>query len=705
MNARAEREDHGDGLVRDEAIAAGGPLDRRTRQVLAQATDLDPQVRAVGLVGRARAEAPHELGDRDRRAFGLDEPPQDRQQDRTAREIDDAAPSDEARSQCVEDAGRAMADASELEAAQRRLLSALAKARDRLRQARDTSIDLRHQECMTGASGEYACLSERGVCRVDLPRGQEKLGPRKAEHGAEERVFGLLHGGEEGARSRMLAAKQGHPCAEHSRQHGVRRLGTERPAAGVEPSRGAAQVALRDLHLGEGEAGAGEGVDIAHLARHRRRTLEVLHGVGMLLELRQRSAANGERDVMFDTLREGQHRQGVASTEGPGRAFDRSGLDGHANEHSGESDAGAQHDFGPVGRRPVAMLSPMRLLASCLCASFLLGCSADPTGTGAAGGGEGGAGAAGAGTASSMQTSTGTASGAGGAGGAVEGTGGNGGGSFELDVHTETDGMPGLILRVNLPIDTKACAALGGGRPCDDLDADGITDAWENAALDRLRPIRRFDEDESLIGDATAVLGDVGRVAPAGSFVEIFIMLGYSKDYGSCGGFTSHNGDSERVALELERIGRAGAGDVRVKQAYTAAHEGTASDHSRVFSGADLALLTVGTDPATGEPRWVVFPSADKHGTYGSAQICEDISIIPCFDEDCGPDGVADPATYDRLPPFVNAGEDSMPLVTDLAVIGFPGDDAWATQDFCGGLGGSGCSDDVRNKLIPSPFR
>jgi hypothetical protein len=109
-------------------------------------------------------------------------------------------------------------------------------------------------------------------------------------------------------------------------------------------------------------------------------------------------------------------------------------------------------------------------------------------------------------------------------------------------------------------------------------------------------------------------------------------------------------------------------------------------------------------DPRTGEPRWVVFPSSDKHGTYATIEICEDVSVIPCVDEDCGADGVADPAMYDRLPPYVNAGEEAMPLVTDLTVVGFPGDDAWAEQDFCGGLGGTGCSDDVRNKLLPSPF-
>ena len=72
---------------------------------------------------------------------------------------------------------------------------------------------------------------------------------------------------------------------------------------------------------------------------------------------------------------------------------------------------------------------------------------------------------------------------------------------------------------------------------------------------------------------------------------------------------------------------------------------------------------------------------------------CEGVSWIPCFDEDCAPDGVRDPSAYDRLPEFVNAGEEAaMPRVTDLDPLGFPGDDAWAMQDFCGGLGRTSCS-------------
>jgi hypothetical protein len=263
-----------------------------------------------------------------------------------------------------------------------------------------------------------------------------------------------------------------------------------------------------------------------------------------------------------------------------------------------------------------------------------------------------------------------------------------------------------LALECNLPAEVSACEGLGVPAPCDDADLDGLVDAWEDVVIDRLRPLRRLDEAESFPGDAAAVVGDVGRVAPgpAGGF-RLFVMLGWSRDYGSCGtGLSAHDGDSERVALALDPYADGGPGGVAMQSAYTAAHENTVNDHGRVFTGEDLALLVFGPDPATNEPRWIVFPSADKHATYGSVEICEGISMIPCFDEDCGPDDVPDPAAYDLLPDFVNAGEEAAPIVDDLAAVGFPGDSAWAQQDFCGGTGGSNCTAPVRDKLLVDPF-
>ena len=87
---------------------------------------------------------------------------------------------------------------------------------------------------------------------------------------------------------------------------------------------------------------------------------------------------------------------------------------------------------------------------------------------------------------------------------------------------------------------------------------------------------------------------------------------------------------------------------------------------------------------------------------------CETASFVPCVEEDCAPDGV-DPAelpAYTVVAPVANAGEELAPRLTDLAPVGFPGDDAWAAQDFCGGLGAGlfGCSAPVRDKLLVDPF-
>lgn len=284
-------------------------------------------------------------------------------------------------------------------------------------------------------------------------------------------------------------------------------------------------------------------------------------------------------------------------------------------------------------------------------------------------------------------------------------TGSTGAAPFVLDCRTELTPALRLALVCNLPRTLADCAALPEvGAPCEDVDGDGLTDAWEDLALARLRPLRRLDEEESLLDDPAAVLGDVGRVAPAGERVRVFVMLGYSLDYGSCGGFTGHPGDSERVALDLLPDMSRGPGGVVVDGAYTAAHEGTSNDHGAVYTGDALAQLVHDADPETGEPRWVVFPSADKHATYATVEICEDVSPIPCLDEDCGPDDVDDPGAYDRLPPIVNAGEEAAPRITELSAIGFPGEQAWADQDFCGGLGGDGCSSPVREKLLVDPF-
>lgn len=275
---------------------------------------------------------------------------------------------------------------------------------------------------------------------------------------------------------------------------------------------------------------------------------------------------------------------------------------------------------------------------------------------------------------------------------------------FNLEARTErVDGA--LALRTNLPARTDACAAVDATEtPCEDKDGDGLVDAWESLVLEHLRPRVELDEDEAMLTDPKGHFAIVARVTPrdpklgAQSTVLAYMMLGYARDYGSCG-VTAHNGDSERVALEL----RVNGGDAVVLKAYTAAHEGAVTDDGHIYEGAALGKELRYLDEAKG-PRWIVFPSANKHATYGSIEACEAHSSVPCLQEDCGADGVADRSAYRLLAPFSNAGEPDKPLLTDLTAAGFPGDQAWVDQKFCGGRGGSSCSSSVLEKLTKNPF-
>ncbi|MGE0550749.1 MAG: hypothetical protein AB7O24_11060 [Kofleriaceae bacterium] len=280
--------------------------------------------------------------------------------------------------------------------------------------------------------------------------------------------------------------------------------------------------------------------------------------------------------------------------------------------------------------------------------------------------------------------------------------------AFVLEATTSLVPGPGLALRTNLPARDLECRELPvRDAPCGDVDGDLLTDAWEDLVLDRMRPMLRLDEDEPIVTDG-GTISAVGRVAlrtgGAALDVVMFVMNGYAQDYGSCGA-SAHHGDSERVGLRLRGIAGGGPGDVEVVAAYTAAHEYTANDRGKVFSEQGLSQLVFAFDPTTQQPRWVVFPSEAKHATYATIAECEGAVPFPCLTEDCAPDGVADATLFDRLPPVVNAGEDNARRIDALDAHGFAGETAWGEHSFCGGMGGTGCSASVREKLLSDPFQ
>ncbi len=256
-----------------------------------------------------------------------------------------------------------------------------------------------------------------------------------------------------------------------------------------------------------------------------------------------------------------------------------------------------------------------------------------------------------------------------------------------------------LVLTTDLTAEVDDCMP---SEVCDDVDGDGLSDAWEQLILESYRPIIVFDETETLLGDPDAVVLHVGRVVPVGRrplVAQMYLTILYDRDYGSCGSFSSHNGDSERVVVTVSETPTG----VQMDRVYTAAHEGTITDASMRFLTADLGELEY-DDTVIGEARWVAYSSEDKHATYATKLICESTSRLPCVVESCGPTFSPGVETS-RLLDVYNAGEPDAPMIDDLTAIGFPGEFAWVDQDFCGGLTrGSGCPGSVRGKLTTDPF-
>lgn len=252
---------------------------------------------------------------------------------------------------------------------------------------------------------------------------------------------------------------------------------------------------------------------------------------------------------------------------------------------------------------------------------------------------------------------------------------------------------------------------------CLDADGDSLSDAWEDAILERVRPRLVLDPEEPVLLDPTGAFGLVGRVyRPEGAppnIVRVLIVVGFSYDDGvTVAGLslTGHDGDSERVGLELELWN--GGREAVVRRAFFSAHEGMPNNHSHLYEEDQIGTaLTWGQDPDE-QPRWLVFPSRAKHAEFADPVTCEEASLwgTTLFSESCGDtEGETTGVIVD--PPLVNAGEREHPRVTDLAVVNFPGEVAWDGSSFCGGrrpLPSSErrlfCGGAIAKKLTNDPF-
>ena len=269
-----------------------------------------------------------------------------------------------------------------------------------------------------------------------------------------------------------------------------------------------------------------------------------------------------------------------------------------------------------------------------------------------------------------------------------------------------------LYLRSSIPHQATQCAELHPEAAiCDDLDADGLVDAWEDMASHRLIPVIRFHVDEPLFTDKTGRVHAFSRVTPVSDNIDrirVFIALTYSYDYGRCS-LRRHRGDLERVVLELLTVQTEPTSVVRVNTAYTAAHEHTSFDQSALYPSELRSSLEYGEDPVIRQPRWIIYASAGKHASYASRIHCTGNSTLPCARENCP----SASSYYELLFPVVHVGE---PQESAFSWSRQGGEEWWASFDaiwdggsFCGGdttiSDRTSCTpSSIRRKLTHDPF-
>ncbi len=233
----------------------------------------------------------------------------------------------------------------------------------------------------------------------------------------------------------------------------------------------------------------------------------------------------------------------------------------------------------------------------------------------------------------------------------------------------------------------------------DTLDYDGLDQAWENAALEEVKPIFELDEDESWLEnqDEHHVVLFV-RVTPYPSIENpVYILFEYavtwSMDYGAVVldptfltdalVFHNHRGDIEKVILawrlETER-------SMRLEWVYTSAHNDSTL-HEGFWHAYDPTcnrgnISDTGSQPGQDEPEIVgtelmcaalkfkqnrVFLqiSQDKHAIYPNGDICNNLILVTAlggglWGESC--EGGGDNYSFDAY----NVGEPDHHLIDKL---------------------------------------
>ncbi len=192
-----------------------------------------------------------------------------------------------------------------------------------------------------------------------------------------------------------------------------------------------------------------------------------------------------------------------------------------------------------------------------------------------------------------------------------------------------------------------------GTSPTKDADGDGLDDALEQSIAESYFPYYSVAPD-----DSCPLLGVVFRAAPHpddATKIAIWYVVLYENDCGANG----HVGDDEVFGAVIDPGIPAPDGILALR---AISHQGTLCENT-TSCGSLAGCTPCTTADKNGKAFPVVFPSVNKHGNYVVESTC-DTNLICDF-------GGCTLNPTPSTPPFVNAGEQAMPLTNDLSNGGF----------------------------------
>ncbi len=218
--------------------------------------------------------------------------------------------------------------------------------------------------------------------------------------------------------------------------------------------------------------------------------------------------------------------------------------------------------------------------------------------------------------------------------------------------------------------------------PENDLDHDGLSDRWESELAERYQPYFVFDSAESATRSFEPVVLyqvycsnwiELGQNCP-----EINIKYGllWQRD----GGYgpdswcsDDHNGDNQSLKVLVSSTGNI-------------------SSVSRIYNGKFVWPSNNYSNIEWRREHPIIYLSAHKHHQFFDTRYDHEDSPYSAWgcNDDVNGRGIKKYGTIRNQVTVYNnvnnVGEHFVHLIEDLTPLGFPGESAWGTTSFCGGL-------------------